>query len=120
SELDGIGRHGRECEQAQEAHQEQHIRKIEPEQISNGCRQNIGSVGDRVVAFGASEGHEFLGLLLLKCAARGRVFLHYVAVAMALFSVSEKAFACVLEERELGVQVAVNEESLATIYLRDG
>jgi len=106
---------------AQDAHQEQHVRKIEPEQISYCCREDVGSVGDWVVSFGAGEGHEFGGLLLFtECAAWVRVLLHYLAVPKALFSVSGEAFPCVLEERELGVQLALDEDSLTTIDLRGG
>ena len=80
---------------------------------------NVWGVGDRVVAFGASEGHEFRGLpLLMECAAWLRVLLHYLAVSQTLFSVSGEAFSCVLEERELGVQLALDEDSLATIDFR--
>src|SRR5438105_4514051 len=81
--------------------------------------QNIWSIGDRVVAFGASEGHEFRGFpLLMECAAWVRVLLHYLAVPQALFSVSGEAFPCILEERELGVQLALDEDALATIDFR--
>jgi len=45
-------------------------------------------------------------------------FLHYLAVSQALFSVSDEAFSCVLEERELGVQLVLDEDSLATIDFR--
>jgi hypothetical protein len=51
---------------------------------------------------------------------RVRVLLHYLAVSQALFSVSGEAFPCVLEERELGVQLVVDENSLATIDLGGG
>jgi hypothetical protein len=74
-----------------------------------------------VIAFGASEGHEFRGLLLLiECGARVWVLLHYLAVPKALLFVSEKAFPCAFEERELGVQLALNEDPLATIDLGSG
>src|SRR5439155_9929468 len=38
----------------------------------------------------------------------------------ALFSVSAKAFPCVPEEREPGIQLAIDEDTLATIDLRGG
>jgi len=56
----------------------------------------------------------------MECTTRVRVLLQYLAVPKALFSVSAEAFPCVLEERELGVQLALDEDSLATIDLRDG
>ena len=56
----------------------------------------------------------------MECAAWGRVLLHYLAVSEALFSVSGEAFPCVLEERELGVKFALDEDSLATINFRGG
>jgi hypothetical protein len=54
----------------------------------------------------------------MECAAWVRVLLHYLAVPQALFSVSGEAFPCILEERELGVQLALDEDALATIDLR--
>jgi hypothetical protein len=51
-------------------------------------------------------------------AARLRVLLHYLTVSQTLFSVSGKTFSCVLEERELGVQLVLDEDSLATIDFR--
>ncbi len=43
-----------------------------------------------------------------------------LAVTKALVFVSGEAFACVLEERKLRVQIAVDEDSLATIDLGRG
>jgi hypothetical protein len=54
----------------------------------------------------------------MECAAWVRVLLHYLAVPQALFSVLGEAFPCVLEERELGVQLAFDEDALATINFR--
>jgi hypothetical protein len=54
----------------------------------------------------------------MECAAWVRVLLNYLAVPQALFSVSGEAFPCILEERELGVQLALDEDALATIDLR--
>jgi hypothetical protein len=59
-------------------------------------------------------------LVLLECAARLRILLHYLAVPKAPFSVSGEAFPCVLEKRELGIQLALDKDSLATIDLRGG
>jgi len=56
--------------------------------------------------------------LLMECAAWLRVLLHYLAVSQTLFSVSGEAFSCVLEERELGVQLVLDEDSLAAIDFR--
>jgi hypothetical protein len=92
--------------------------EIKPEQISNGCRQNVWNIRDWVVALGASEGHEFRGrLFVMQYAAWASVFLHYLAVAQALLSASSESFPGILEERELRVQLAVDENSLTTIDL---
>jgi hypothetical protein len=54
----------------------------------------------------------------MECAAWLRVLLHYLAVSQTLFSISGEAFSCVLEERELGVQLVLDEDSHATIDFR--
>jgi hypothetical protein len=51
----------------------------------------------------------------MECAAWLRVLLHYLAVSQTLFFVSGEAFPCILEERELGVHLALDEDALATI-----
>src|SRR4030095_13914383 len=108
-------------EQTKNAHKQQQVGKIEPEQISNGGRHNVGSVGDRVVAFGASERHEFPSLLLIiGCAVRSGVLLHYLRVPKTLLPILREAFSRVLEERELGMELALDEDSLATIDLDGG
>jgi hypothetical protein len=56
----------------------------------------------------------------MEYAAWVQVLLHYLAVAQALFSVSGEAFPCILEERELGVQLVLDEDSLATVDLGGG
>ena len=56
----------------------------------------------------------------MECVVWKRVLLHYLAKAKALFAVLGEAFPCVLEERELGIKVALDEDSLATIDLSGG
>jgi hypothetical protein len=70
--------------------------------------------------FRPSEGHEFRGLLRLIERAARRVLLHYLPVAKPPFSVAAEVFTCVLEEPELGVQLAIDEDSFPAIDLRDG
>jgi hypothetical protein len=53
----------------------------------------------------------------MQYAAWASVFLHYLAVAQALLSASSESFPGILEERELRVQLAVDENSLTTIDL---
>jgi hypothetical protein len=43
---------------------------------------------------------------------------HYFPITKALVSVPDEAFPFVLEERELGVQMALDEDPFATIDLR--
>ena len=66
----------------------------------------------------AGEGHEFrAGLFVIQYAAWRWVLLHYLAIPKALLSVSSVSFPGILEERELAVQLAFDENSLTTIKL---
>jgi hypothetical protein len=54
---------------------------------------------------------------VIQYAAWGWVFFRQLAIPQALVSASSESFPCILEERELAVELAVDENSLTTINL---
>ena len=101
SDRDGVGRHRRENDQAEEAHQEQQFGQIEAEQTSDGCREDIRSIGDRTVAFCAGKRREHRRLcgLIISRADDVMILGHDLAVADSLVSVPSEPFSLVLLKR---------------------
>src|SRR5262249_7199855 len=91
------------------------------ERTSNCPRNDVWNVCRRTVTFGAGERHEDTGLVRrVVVSAELLIRGHDLTVANAFFSGPGEPFPCGPDDMELVIQLALHDDSLATIELRGG